>query len=115
MKNVALVALAASTALAARPRAVFANPRADMSDPKTIFAELQKTFTEFKARNDERLEKVEAKVDPLDLQAIEKISAAVLDLRTAVPGGMADVNSDLSDTGGLLIRRSMMARGRSDG
>jgi HK97 family phage major capsid protein len=75
----------------AMPRAVMAMPRADGSDPKLLLASLTEAFDAFKAKNDERLGKVEAKVDPLDTEQLGKISATVLELQAALDKQAAQI------------------------
>jgi len=58
--------------------------RADASDPKALFAELQKTVKELQEKNDKRLDTVEAKVDPLDVQQINALNEQVGKLQTAM-------------------------------
>ena len=66
-----------------RPRALVGIVRADASDPKALLAELAKTVDEMRATN-ERIGKVEAKVDPLDIQKINSMNEAISNLEAAI-------------------------------
>ena len=67
------------------PRALAtANIRADGSDPKALIAQINAAVKEMREVNDSRLDKLEAKVDPLDVQQFEKISETVTDMETAL-------------------------------
>lgn len=82
MKTPAMLALAAGTAL---PRAIAASGiRADAADPKVLIEQINAAVKEMRDKNDERLGKIEAKVDPLDIEQIGKISAAVDTLEKAM-------------------------------
>lgn len=66
---------------AALPRAIVASGiRADASDPKALIEQIQAAVKEMRDTNDQRLDKIEAKVDPLDVDKFDKISATVTDL-----------------------------------
>ena len=75
--------LAASTALASRPRAVFAAPRADAggNDPAKILADLKASFEAFKTENDKRLN---GKADVVTDEKVERINADVTKLQEAL-------------------------------
>jgi HK97 family phage major capsid protein len=68
----------------ANNRAIAGRVRADVTDPKALVAAIQASFQEFRDANDERMTKVEAKVDPLDLEKLEKMATNVLELQAAM-------------------------------
>ena len=80
LAGVGLAALAAT----ARPRALIGMPRADASDPKALFADLRNSVEEMRRLNDERLEKIEAKVDPLDLQQFDRLNEHISEVEAAL-------------------------------
>lgn len=74
--------LAAGATVAAMPRAIVASSiRADGSDPKALIEQIQAAVKEMRETNDQRISSLEgtikAKVDPLDLEKFDKISASV--------------------------------------
>ena len=66
------------------PRAIAGCVKADASDPKVLIEQINAAVKEMRDTNDERLNKIEAKVDPLDLAKFDAISASVLDLQAAL-------------------------------
>ena len=79
--------LAAGAMIAPMPRAIAgARVRMDANDPKALIAQIQSAVKEMRATNDERLQKIEAKIDPLDVEKFDKISATVTDLESALNG-----------------------------
>ncbi|MGT2514793.1 phage major capsid protein [Sphingomonas panni] len=69
----------------ALPRAIMTGGvRMDASDPKVMLGQIQTAVKEMRELNDSRLDKLEAKVDPLDAAQFEKISAAVTDLEKSL-------------------------------
>lgn len=79
--------LAAGATIAPMPRAIAGSRvRMDGNDPKVLIAQIQAAVTEMRDTNDERLGKIEAKVDPLDVEKFDKISATVTDLEKALEG-----------------------------
>lgn len=78
----------ASLSLASMPRAVSARPRADASDPKTLIAQIQAAVQEMRSTSEARLEKIEAKIDPLDVQKYNKINEDVSALESSLNGVM---------------------------
>lgn len=82
MKHSKIIAASSLAALAAHaanpPRAVAAQPRADVTtDTKAMFDQIKAAVEEMRKLNDTRLEKIEAKVDPLDVDQFGKISDAI--------------------------------------
>lgn len=67
------------------PRAIAtARVKMDANDPKALIAQIQAAVKEMRETNDTRLDKIEAKVDPLDVEQFNKISATVTDMETAL-------------------------------
>lgn len=67
------------------PRAIAASSiRMDGTDPKALIEQIQGAVKEMRELNDQRLDKLEAKVDPLDAAQFDKISATVTDMETAL-------------------------------
>jgi HK97 family phage major capsid protein len=67
------------------PRAIAtARVKMDANDPKALIAQIQAAVKELRDTNDQRLDKIEAKVDPLDVEKFDKISATVTDMETAL-------------------------------
>lgn len=67
------------------PRAIAGSRiRMDASDPKALIAQIQAAVKEMRETNDLRLDKIESKVDPLDIEQFDKISATVTDLEAAL-------------------------------
>jgi HK97 family phage major capsid protein len=67
------------------PRAIAtARVKMDGTDPKVLIAQIQAAVKEMRETSDTRLEKIEAKVDPLDVAQFERISATVTDMETAL-------------------------------
>lgn len=79
MKNMSKAALlAAGAAVAPMPRAIVSGRvKADGSDPKALIEQIQAAVKEMRDTNDQRLAKIESKVDPLDLAKFDAISASV--------------------------------------
>lgn len=76
MNRVAL--LAAGASVASMPRALISSSiRADVSDPKVLIEQIQTAVKEMRDTNDQRLQKIEAKVDPLDLAKFDAISSSI--------------------------------------
>lgn len=82
-KHISSLATLAASSNLARPRGIAA-VRADGSDPKALFAELNKAVAEMRATNDERLTKIESKIDPLDVAKFDKLSDVVSSLEKAM-------------------------------
>ena len=75
---------------AARPRAIFANPRAEApTDPKALLAQIQASVEEMRKTSEERLGKVEAKVDPLDVEKIKAMDGQITKLEEALDKALA--------------------------
>lgn len=66
------------------PRAVLGTVRMDANDPKALIAQINAAVKELRETNDERFGKIEAKIDPLDVEKFEKISATVTTLEKAL-------------------------------
>lgn len=67
------------------PRAIAtARVRMDGSDPKVLIEQINAAVKEMREVNDKRLDKLEAKVDPLDTEQYDKISATVTDMEAAL-------------------------------
>lgn len=67
------------------PRAIAGSRiRMDGADPKTLIEQINAAVKEMREVNDTRLNKIEAKVDPLDLAQFDKISASIDQLQTAL-------------------------------
>lgn len=93
--------LAAGAAIAPMPRAIAgARVRMDANDPKALIAQIQAAVKEMRDTNDERLQKIEAKIDPLDTEKFDKISATVTDLETALNGINAKIAAAALDGAG---------------
>ncbi|MGF7152503.1 phage major capsid protein [Novosphingobium gossypii] len=94
MKKIAFVAGTSLAALAAMPapRAVQAAPRADASDPKALIAQIQAAVQEMRETNDTRLNKIEAKIDPLDVAKFDRINSDV----SALESSLDDVMKQLA-------------------
>lgn len=91
----------------AMPRAIAgARVRMDASDPKALIAQIQAAVKEMRDTNDERLGKLEAKVDPLDVAKFDAISASVTDLKEALNGINAKIAAAALDGTGLTRPRS---------
>jgi HK97 family phage major capsid protein len=88
MKHVSKAALlAAGATIAPMPRAIAgARVRMDGTDPKALIAQIQAAVKEMRDTNDERLSKIEARVDPLDVEKFDKISADVTELEKSLEG-----------------------------
>lgn len=86
----------------ALPRAIMTGGvRMDASDPKVMLGQIQAAVKEMRELNDGRLDKLEAKVDPLDVAQFEKISAAVTDLEKSLNAIAAKQAAfDLNGSGG---------------
>lgn len=77
--------LAAGAAIAPMPRAVTGGRvKMDATDPKVLIGQIQAAVKEMRETNDDRLGKIEAKIDPLDLVKFDKISEDVSALETAL-------------------------------
>ncbi|MEA1083219.1 phage major capsid protein [Sphingomonas sp. CD22] len=94
--------LAAGATIAPMPRAIAGSRvRMDGTDPKALIAQIQAAVKEMRDTNDQRLDKIEAKVDPLDVAKFDAISANVTDLEKALEGINAKLAaSALEGTGG---------------
>jgi len=67
------------------PRAIAASRiRMDASDPKALIEQINAAVKEMREHNDARLDKLEARADPLDKEQFDKISATVTDLESAL-------------------------------
>lgn len=84
MNKNALAGAGLAALVAARPRAVFAAPRADATDPKALIEQIQAAVKEMRDVNDTRLDKIEAKIDPLDVAKFDAINATVDQLEVAI-------------------------------
>jgi len=79
--------LAAGATIAPMPRAIAgARVRMDGNDPKALIEQIQAAVKEMRDTNDQRLQKIESKVDPLDVEKFDKISATVTELEGALNG-----------------------------
>lgn len=77
--------LAAGASVVSTPRAILGQRvKMDATDPKILLAQIQTAVTEMRETNDTRLNKIEAKIDPLDAEKFDKISATVTDMETAL-------------------------------
>lgn len=80
-------AAGAAIAAAPMPRAIAGSRiRMDGNDPKVLIEQIQAAVKEMRETNDQRLGKIESKVDPLDVAKFDKISATVTDLEKALEG-----------------------------
>jgi HK97 family phage major capsid protein len=79
-----LGALAAAGNVAVPRSIATARIRMDGTDPKVLLGQIQAAVKEMRETNDTRLDKIEAKVDPLDVEQFNKISATVTDMETAL-------------------------------
>lgn len=69
----------------AMPRAVVGGRvRMDASDPKALIAQIQAAVQEMRDTNDQRLNKIESKVDPLDVAKFDRIASDVQDLHATL-------------------------------
>ena len=77
--------LAAGAAIAPMPRAIAGSRvRMDATDPKLLIEQIQAAVKEMRDTNDQRLSKIESKVDPLDVAKFDTISASVDKLHAAL-------------------------------
>lgn len=89
MKTAHILALGGATALASAPRAVMARPRAEVStDPKALFEQLNAAVSAMRDKVDAQ----GAKVDALDVEALNKINATVGELQ----GALNDANEQIA-------------------
>lgn len=91
--------LAGGAAIAPMPRAVAAMPRADVSDPKTLIAQIQQEVTAMRELAEGRLDKIEAKVDPLDLKQFDTINASITELERTLDTINAQIASNALNGG----------------
>lgn len=86
----------------ALPRAIMTGGvRMDASDPKEMLGQIQAAVKQMREHNDARLEKLEAKIDPLDIEQFDKISNAVTDLEKSLNDIVAKQAAfDLNGSGG---------------
>ncbi len=85
--------LAAGATVMSTPRAIMATSiKMDASDPKALIEQIHASVKEMREINDKRLDKIEAKVDPLDVAQFDKISNAVTELETS----FNDINAKLA-------------------
>jgi HK97 family phage major capsid protein len=87
MHNRSKIALLAAGAaiMPTMPRAITGiRLKVDENDPVAIIAELRASVKDMRETNETRLLKIESKVDPLDVEKFDKISATVTDLETAL-------------------------------
>lgn len=68
----------------AAPRALCGTVRADASDPKVLIAQIQAAVTALRETNDERFSKIEAKIDPLDVDKFDRINNDVSTLEASL-------------------------------
>lgn len=88
LASMAMTSLAA--AAANQPRGVFAAPRAEApTDPKALLAQIQASVDEMRKTSEERLGKVEAKIDPLDVEKIKAMDANINRLEEALDKALA--------------------------
>ena len=94
MKHVSKSALlAAGAAVITMPRAIAGSRvRMDATDPKVLIGQIQAAVQDMRDTNDQRLSKIEAKVDPLDIEKFDRISAAVTDLEVS----LNDINAKIA-------------------
>ena len=77
--------IGAAAGIVALPRAIAgARVRMDANDPKVLIEQIQAAVKEMRDTNDTRLGKIESKVDPLDVEQFNKISATVTDMESAL-------------------------------
>lgn len=76
--------LAAGAAVAPMPRAITGRVKMDATDPKALIDQIQAAVKEMRDTNEQRLSKIESKVDPLDLEKFDKISGTVTDLEKSL-------------------------------
>ena len=89
----ALLAAGAAVVAAPTPRAIaHARVRMDGTDPKALIAQIQAAVKEMRDTSDERLAKIEAKVDPLDVAKFDAISATVTELE----GSLNDITAKIA-------------------
>ena len=103
MKKNALAGVGIAALAAARPRAVFAMPRADVSDPKALIDQINAAVKEMREVNDTRLDKIEAKIDPLDVAKFDAINATVDELETAINALNAKIAADAINGGNAIV------------
>lgn len=84
MKKTALAGVGLAALAASRPRALVGIVRADASDPKALFADLRNSVEEMRRLNDDRLTKIEAKIDPLDVQQFDKLNNHISDVEASL-------------------------------
>lgn len=88
LASVAMTSLAA--AAASPPRGIAAAPRAEApTDPKALLAQIQASVDEMRKTSEERLGKVEAKIDPLDIEKIKAMDANINRLEEALDKALA--------------------------
>ena len=79
------VLLAAGAAIAPMPRAILGSRvKMDASDPKALIEQIQAAVKEMRETNDQRLSRIESKVDPLDVEKFNKLSDTVSSLEKAL-------------------------------
>lgn len=87
MKTPAMLALAASSALA-MPRAILTSGvRADTSDPAVLIRQIGEQVTAMREKQDQ----LAGKVDPLDLQQIAAMNASIGTMQTQLEGMATDI------------------------
>lgn len=96
MKTSAMLALAASSALA-MPRAITpAGVRADTSDPKALIEEIGRQVTAMRQKHDD----MAAKIDPLDTAQIATMNASIGAMQTQLEGMATDIAAARLGQGG---------------
>lgn len=92
--------LAAGATILTMPRAIAgARVRADATDPKVLIEQINAAVKEMRETNETRLNKIEAKVDPLDLARFDTISASITELEAAFNGINAKLAADTLNGG----------------
>jgi HK97 family phage major capsid protein len=94
--------LAAGAAVAPMPRAITGRVKMDATDPKALIDQIQAAVKEMRDTNDQRLSKIESKVDPLDVEKFDKISATVTDLEKSLNAIVAKVEAGALGGGGTV-------------
>ena len=88
LASVAMTSLA--SAMASPPRAVAAMPRAEVpTDPKALLAQIQASVAEMRTESEDRLKRIEAKTDSLDLLKIAAMDANISKLEEALDKALA--------------------------
>lgn len=104
MKMNSMAALVAAGAIVApHPRAIAGcRIMADASDPKALIEQINAAVKAMRESNDLRLDKIESKIDPLDVEQFDRISATV----TALEDSLNAVNAKIA---GAALNGNMAA------